>query len=174
MPVVVSTVESLTDLADAFLTVCETALATTASGIPDPSYVYPTEPVIDCCPSLIVWVSGLSEESTSPLSPAAASGHRAAFGRVNLVGLVVWALRCAPEENKDGSVDLLEIGRAAVEVQEDGWALWNGIYRALIDGTFEGLCNTVHFDRAVPMREQGGCVGWEFRLRAELDGFPAP
>lgn len=172
MTVAVSTVNSTYELSQSFLNVCETALATTAGGIPNPSYIYPVAPPVDCCPALIVWMSGLGEETTSPFSPPAATGHRASYGRLNLVGLTVWALRCAPRVNADGSIDLAEIAEISQIVQQDGWALWCGIYDAIRDERFRDLCTAVHFDRARPVREAGGCLGWEMSIRAELGGIP--
>lgn len=168
----VSTVNSTYLLSQAFLTVCENSLATTVGGTPDLSYVYPSRPPVDCCPALIVWMGLLSEETTSPISPPASTGHRASYGRINLVTLTAWALRCSPPVNNDGSVDLSEIARVAQEVQQDGWALFNGIYQAVNDGTFLDICTTVHFDRSAPLEERGGCVGWSMTIRAELNGIP--
>ena len=167
----VTTVDSTYLLSQQFLGVCETALAATTDGTPALSYVYPVETVIDCCPALIVFMSGLTEETTSPLTPPAAAGLRAAFGRLNLVTLNAWILRCAPRTNADGSIDVTEIEGVAEQVQQDAWALWNGIYRAVRDGTFEDTCSDVHFGPSRPIREQGGCLGWAFTIRAELGGF---
>lgn len=171
MTVVESTVNSTYELSQAFLNVCEEALATTAGGTPTLSYIYPVQPPIDCCPALIVFMGSLTEETTSPFSPPAATGHRASYGRLNLVGLTVWCLRCAPQVNQDGSVDLAEIASVAQVVQQDGWALWCGIYDAIRDERFLDICSAVHFDRSRPIREQGGCLGWEFSIRAELGGI---
>lgn len=172
MTVAVSTVNSTYELSQEFLSVCEDSLATTAGGIPDLSYIYPVSPPIDCCPALIVFMHALSEETTSPFSPPAATGHRAAYGRLNLVGLTAWILRCAPAMNQNGSIDLTEIAYVSQVVQQDGWALWCGIYDAIRDGRFLDVCTAVHFDRARPIREQGNCLGWEFSIRAELGGIP--
>ncbi len=174
MTVAVSTVDSTFLLSNAFLQVCEDALDTTVGGVPEVSYVYPVRPPVDCCPALVVWMGGLSEETTSPISPPAASGHRASYGRLNLVTLTVWALRCAPPTNDDGSISLSEIALVAQEVQQDGWALYNGIYKAVNDGTFLDICSDCHFDRAVPVEEAGGCCGWQMTIRAELGGIPNP
>lgn len=172
MTIAVSTINSTYELSQAFLSVCEDSLAPTAGGIPDPSYIYPVAPPIDCCPALVVFMGALTEETTSPFSPPAATGHRAAYGRLNLVGLTVWCLRCAPRVNADGSVDLTEIAHVAQVVQQDGWGLWCGIYDAIRDNRFLDICTAVHFDRARPIREQGGCLGWEMSIRAELGGIP--
>lgn len=169
-----SDVGSLYDLAQATLTVARTCLATTTAGTPAVYYVSPgSQPAFDCCPALIVTAAGLSEESTSPLD-ITAQGHRAAYGRLNLATLVVWALRCAPTVDTHGSVLSTDIEAVAEAVMEDAWALWCGFYHAVQNGTFEDKCADVHFDRGLPIQEQGGCVGWFFTLRAQLDGIPNP
>jgi hypothetical protein len=172
IPVVPSTVNSTFLLSQAYLTVCENALATTVGGIPAVTYVYPSRPPVDCCPALVVWMGSLSEETTSPISPPASTGHRASYGRLNLVTLTAWALRCSPPANDDGSVSLVEIDRVAQETQQDGWALWNHIYAAINDGTFLDICTAVHFDRAAALEERGNCLGWSMTIRAELGGIP--
>jgi hypothetical protein len=172
MTVAVSTVDSTYLLSQSFLGVCETALGTTVGGVPDLSYVYPSEPPIDCCPALIVFMAALTEETTSPISPPASTGHRASYGRLNLVTLTAWALRCSPRVNENGTIDVSEIERVAQEVQQDGWAMWNGIYKAINDGSFLDICSDAHFDRAVPIKDQGNCVGWSMTIRAELGGIP--
>lgn len=169
-----SDVGSLYDFSQSVLTVARACLATTQAGTPAVYYVSPgTQPAFDCCPALIVTVAGLSEEGTSPLE-VTATGHRAAFGRLNLVTVVVWALRCAPEMDNKGNVLTANIEAVAEAVQEDAWALWCGFYHAVINGTWEGKCEDVHFDRGLPIQEQGGCVGWAFTMRAQLDGIPNP
>lgn len=168
----VSDITSLTDLADLFLTTSEAALAATTAGVPATSYVSPAAPAFDCCPALIVYVSALSEEVTSPTAPAPVTGMRDRFGRIILATLIVNALRCAPRVQPDGSVLTTDIAAVAVEVQEDGWALWNGITCAIKNGTFENLCSVVHINSAMAIAEQGGCVGWQFVVRAEIGGIP--
>jgi hypothetical protein len=170
--VTVSTITSLTDLADLFLTTSEAALATTTAGVPATSYVSPAAPAFDCCPALIIYVAALSEEVTSPSSPSGATGMRDRYGRIILATLVVNALRCSPKVQSDGSVLTTDIEAVAVEVQEDGWALWNGITCAIKNGTFEDLCSIVHLNSSQVIAEQGGCVGWQMVLRAEIGGIP--
>lgn len=171
MTVTVSDVNSTYVLSNQYLSLCADLLDTTAGGSPDLAYVYPVQPVIDCCPALIVFMPRLTEEQTSPLTPPAATGHRAQFGRVNLVTLTAWVLRCSPRMSDDGSVNVTEVLYVAQQVQQDGWVLWNGIYHAIRDGVFKSLCEDVHFGEARPIREQGGCLGWEFTIRAELNGY---
>jgi hypothetical protein len=169
-----STVSSLTDLAQDVLAVAETCLATTTAGVPALTYISPASPAFDCCPALIVSVAALTEESTAPQTTAMDSGRRGSYGRLNLATLVVTALRCAPEMQQDGSVVVAEIETVTSQVLEDAWALWCGFYHAILNGDFEGTCNDVHFDRGVAVLEQGGCCGWSFQFRAQLDGIPNP
>lgn len=166
-----TTITGLTDLADLLLTTAEAALAATTAGTPTLSYVSPAAPAFDCCPALIVHVAALGEEATSPLSPVGATGLRDQYGRIILAQLVISALRCAPKVQQDGSVLTTDIEAVAVEVQEDAWALWNGVTCAIKNGTFEDLCSIVHIDRSASISEQGGCVGWQFAIRAEIGGI---
>lgn len=166
-----TTITGLTDLADLFLTTAEAALAATTAGTPSLSYVSPAAPAFDCCPALIVHVAALGEEATSPLSPLPSTGMRDKYGRIIVAQLVATALRCAPKVQSDGTVKTTDIEAVAVEVQEDAWALWNGITCAIKNGTFEDLCSVVHIDRSASINEQGGCVGWQFAIRAEIGGI---
>ena len=167
-----STITGLTTLTSSLLAVAAAALDDTTAGAPDLVYVSPAAPAFDCCPALIVNVASLSEESTSPLTPPAATGRRSSYGRIALAQLVLSALRCAPRVQQDGSVLTSDIEAVAVTVQEDAWALWNGVTCAIKNEVFLDLCSDIHIDRAVQIREQGGCVGWEFAIRAELGGIP--
>lgn len=168
----VSTITSLTDLADLTLTVSTTALATTTAGAPAIRYVSPAAPAFDCCPALIVNVAALGEEVTSPTNPLPATGMRDKYGRIILATLVISALRCAPKVQADGSVLTADISAVAVEVQEDAWALWNGITCAIKNAVFKDLCSVVHLTSSMSIAEQGGCVGWQFVLRTEIGGIP--
>lgn len=167
-----SDITTLTDLADLLLATAGACLEDTTAGAPTLQYISPAAPAFDCCPALIVHVAALSEESTSPLSPIAATGHRDLYGRVTLVTLVITALRCAPMPQQDGSVLTADIEAVAVMVQEDGWVLWNCIGCAIKNEVFLDLCKIVHFDRAVAINEQGGCVGWQMILRCEINQIP--
>lgn len=167
-----STVISLYDLAATLLSVSETALATTTAGTPGIAYLTPSAPAFDCCPALIVSCAALSEEVTAPTAPIPATGQRDRYGRINLATLVVWALRCAPKVQKDGSVKLTDQEAVTLAVLEDAWALWNGITCAVKNGEFESLCNYMHIQQSISIPEQGGCVGWQFSLRAEIPGIP--
>ena len=167
-----SDVNSLFDLADSLLTVASAALATTDAGAPALSYLTPASPAFDCCPALIVNASSLGEDTTGPTAPLPATGRRDSYGRIILAGLTIWALRCAPKVQKDGSVLTADQDAVALEVMQDGWALWNGVTCAIKNGVFEDLCSYVHIGNSLPIAEQGGCVGWQFSVRAEIGGIP--
>jgi hypothetical protein len=165
-------VTTLSDLADLLLTVSLGALQTTTAGAPAISYVSPAAPAFDCCPALILYVAALTEETTSPTAPIAATGMRGKYGRISLATYVILALRCAPKVSNTGVVLTSDATAVAHAVQEDGWALWNGVSCAIKNEVFEDLCSIVHIDRGQVIAEQGGCVGWQFTIRAEIPGIP--
>lgn len=168
-----STITTLTDEADALLAVCEAALATTDAGVPDRVFLSPSPPIWDCCPFLNVYVAGLREETTSPISPIAETALRGKFGNVILATYVITAVRCAPvPAGLNGLPSVADIQASAIEVEQDGWALWNGIRHAHADGVIFDRCIGVHFDGGSPIAEQGGCVGWQFQIRASIPGIP--
>lgn len=169
-----SGVDALTLLARKFLDVSEYATSLTAAGTPALSFIAPSRPTWDCCPMLAVHVQALAEETTSPLTPAAASGHRSAYGRINLARLVVTIVRCAAPLHEDGTVVTTEIEAVAAQVQEDGWSVWNALNWAIKNEEFGDLCSDIHVDLGAPVEEQGGCVGWTFTIRAEIGGMPNP
>lgn len=174
MVVVVSTVSTLNDLAAAALTVAEDALTQTDEGTPDLAYVSPGRPADRCCPVLTVHVDALSEELTSPLAPAFSTGRRTSYGRIILATLVVRIMRCAPEMDNQGNIQVTDAETKAAQVESDAFVLMNAFRWAIKDGTFEGLCNDVHFDSLRSVPSQGGCVGFELTLRAEIGGMPSP
>ena len=171
MSIVPSTVATLSDYSDAVLEVAIDALNTTTAGAPDRAYVSPAPPAFDCCPALMVHVASLTEEATSPGTPGG-SARRGDFGSIILAGYQIWAIRCAPVMDGDLLPAPSEIAASALEVQEDGWALWNGLRHAVKNGDIFERCTGVHFDGGVPIPEQGGCVGWTFRIRAMIPGIP--
>lgn len=167
-----SDINSLYDLAILLLETATDALVETDEGPPADRYLSPAAPAFDCCPALIVHVASLQEEITSPTGPPPVTGMRTRYGSIILAQLVINVLRCSTSPNPNGSVPLESVTADAHMVQQDGWALWNGITCAIRDGTFKGLCEIVHFDRATTIPEQGGCVGWQMWLRAEIGGVP--
>jgi hypothetical protein len=169
---VLSTVTSLTELAQEFLDVSEESLDQTTAGAPDLVYLEAGPlPAFDCCPALFAYVSSLGEDFTSPQAPAGAIGQRFNHGRRNLATLNVVVLRCAAELGQNGMPTAAAKNAVAATVEEDGWALWNGVHRAIRDGRFKDLCSTVYMDIGQAIPEQGGCVGWLMTVRSDIGGW---
>jgi hypothetical protein len=169
-----TTITAVYDLASELLAVAESATALTTAGTPDRSYIAASSPPWDCCPFLTVHVAALSELTTSPLVPAPATGLRTQFGRVTLAQLVVTVVRCAARVPDTGLPSVTDLEAVAAQVQEDGWALWNGLRWAVECETFLDLCSYVFVDRGVAITEQGNCVGWQFSIRAQIEGMENP
>jgi len=168
-----TTVTGLYTLAQQLMVVAEDATALTSEGTPDRRYVSPASPPWDCCPFVAVHSPGLTEEITSPLVPVAATGQRSgSYGRLNLASLAVTVVRCAP--HADPIPLPADVEAVASQVMQDGWALWNALGWAVKCGTFKDACADVHVDRGVSVSEQGMCVGWQFFIRAEIEGMENP
>lgn len=168
MPPVASTVDTLTQIANAVLAACESALAVTAGGVPPSVFTTPAQPAFDC-EMLAVLVPSLGEAGTSPLTPSEATARRGAFGSLIQAVYRIWVVRCAPEWNgKDPPLDAEKSAVAAI-VQQDGWVLWNWL-RAVEDTIFEP-CLGVHFDFGRALPEQGRYCGWTMTIHATIPGF---
>lgn len=171
MSVIESDVSTLGVYADDLLVVCETALAATEEGTP-PSWTSPAPPAFDCCPALIVHVSRLAEAPTAPASPSEQTARRVTLGGVILATYVIDILRCAANPPTSGRLPTpAAITAVAHVVQQDAFAIWNGLRAAVRSGDIFETCQGVHFDGGQPIREQGGCVGWEFIVRAMIPGY---
>lgn len=170
------------DLAVDLLNAVVAAMATTEEGVVGlTSYVTLGEPALASdCDQAIVFVSGLGEGATSPTSPPEATGMRHSRGRLNLVALTAYALRCSPITTGNGQVVSLpsfaELQETAKIGYEDGWAIWNLVNRAIDDESlFGGACTVVHFDGGIPFTPEAGLGGWKFQIRVELQGYdPSP
>lgn len=172
MPPTPSTVTSVTELAQSFLDTCSDALEQTTAGPPALQFLDAgPAPAWDCCPALFAFVTFLTEEPTAPQQTAADPGRRAQYQAINLVTTNVVVLRCAANPDHNGNVLASEKSAVAATVQEDGWAMWCGLNRAIRLGTFKDLCTIVHRDFGAALIEGGGCVGWQFTIRAQLGGF---
>lgn len=172
MSVAPSTIATLSDYADDVLVVAINALNTTTAGAPDRAYVSPAIPTFDCCPALLVNVAALGEANTSPTTPSQAPARRSWWGNIILATYQIWAIRCAPVIEEGVLPSPSEIAASALEVQEDGWALWNGFRHAILDDEIFTHCLGAHFLGGAPIPEQGGCVGWLFQIRAHIPGIP--
>ena len=177
MTVVPSTVTSMFDLATDLLSAISSAMATTAAGAPDAAYITLGEPAwAEACGQAVVQAGAIQEGQTDagglPLSP----GRRYERGRVNLIGMVAYAMRCVSvsELNSDifslpSPTTLTAIGKQSYE---DGWAIWNWVTRASRKGElFNGPCGLVFFDGSPAITPEGNLGGWRFVCRVELDGY---
>lgn len=173
MTVVASTVSTLTEEAEALLAVAETALATTDAGVPGLSYISVDPPAFDCCPALIVTVGRVAEASTSPFTPVEESMVRPKIVGMILVTYTITVLRCAANPGANGSLPSpAAMQTVAAETQQDVLALWSGVTNAFKNGDIFDSCLGFHRDPMNPVREQGGCVGWTWDLRAKINGIP--
>lgn len=133
-------------------------------GAPERAYVAPGLPALDCCPQLTVDVRGVSEDGP----PFTGSGQKPRYGaRKNQVLLVVTVVRCYPTEIPP---DPTEMQATAEQVDADGWALWNYLYNLVRSGDLFRLCA----DTRPELRQlapSGGCSGWTFSIRVEVEGY---
>jgi hypothetical protein len=158
----------LTIVAQAVLDTTVTILNTTPALAPDSQFLTPSRPAFDC-EFVAVQVARLGEETTSPLTTAMVVGNRDRFGNVILATYVIYVVRCAPEmQGSNPPTDAAKTA-SATTIQEDGWAIWNG-WRDQQDFVFDD-CIGVHFDGGVPIQEEGGFIGWQFQLRAMIEGY---
>lgn len=177
MTVVESTVASMYDLAVDLLDAVVAAMGTTIGGPPNRKFVSLGPPAWETsCAQAAVQVLGLTEEGTRDTSPAMQTGFRHARGRVNLVGLTAFAVRCI-QASQDNSQNYMPASDAQLSVEaraayEDGWAIWNHVTQLIKhDLLFSGPCGDVHFDGGVPLPPAGGLGGWQMTFRVELGGY---
>lgn len=158
------------EYAEQLLAVCLEALLITEGGEPERHFVSPTTPVLDCCNQLTVHIPLLSSEQTSP---GGLAQGKAGIPRVNLVTLVAQATRCVPVPNAKGTPpSMADQQEAARKIAQDGWAIWNHLQRSKQAGTlFDGRCPAVFLDQPLPIAAGGGCAGWQFTVRPQVDGY---
>ena len=180
MTVVPSTVSSMWDLAVDLTNAVALAMATTPAGGPLETYQTLGAPAfLDGCAQACVEIPLLSEGVTNPLAPPESTGMRHQRGRLNLVSMVAYAIRCI--EVTDGNNQMLPpfqgpsaatMTAAAKAAYEDGWAIWNWVNHAIRNGMlFNGPCAVVHFDGGIPYAPEAGLGGWRFAVKVELDGY---
>lgn len=158
--------------ASELLDACSAQLATTIGGPISRAYVSPGDPAFDCCPQLTVHVSSLSQLETSPVSPVPQPGMRPRLGVVYQAEMVVTVVRCVSVPEGGQLISAAQLDLEAQAVLADGWAIWNMLHAHHGAGTLLGpACREVFLDRALAISPEGGCAGWEFRLRAQLDGY---
>lgn len=176
--VVSSTVTSMFDLAGEFLSAVTAAMATTDAGAPDESYITLGDPAWDTlCGQAVVMIPQLGEGATNPSSPPEQTGMRHTRGRINLVSMVAYAVRCAvsvdsqnlPPFQAPSTDTLTAIAKAGYE---DGWAVWNYVNRAIDrHELFGGPCIDAHMEAGTPFTPEAGLGGWRFLVRVELGGY---
>lgn len=163
----------LQDLAADVLDVAEQILAVTGGPPLVRSLVAHGAPALDCADQLSVHVANVGEALTQATDPLAAGLRHARPGRINLTGLIVTLTRCYPAVDGEGNLPGADDETAAsATLNADGWALWNGLYRAR-DVLF-AACDLVFFDGIVPLPPQGACAGYIMQIRFELPGYPWP
>lgn len=163
-------IEDLYLQAEALLNACQDLLGTRS---PEIAFISPGTPVFDCCPMLAVHVPSIGEASTSPLL-ALDQGHRHNQGRVNLSALVVSIIRCDAESSTNNGLPNIPAKQAtSLEVLQDAWVLWNGLYRMNEDGVLFQGCGERIFDGARAIDPSGGCVGYLFNFRVSIPGYNA-
>lgn len=171
-------VTDLHDLALEYLDACSEALALTDKGSPDRQVVATSEPAWDCCDQLAVYVALPSVADTQPTGPPLAPGHRIQkYGSYYIVTLVAIVTRCVSTVDEQGRPPpAADITADAAVTNADVWALWNWIPKQVRAGAlFAPKERETFVDGAVGQNAQGGCAGWAFQVRVQLDGFvPAP
>jgi hypothetical protein len=176
----VSTVSSMWQLAVELTNAVADAMATTDAGAPDTTYQTLGAPAfLDGCAQAAVEIPLLSEGATNPMTPPESTGMRHQRGRLNLVSMVAYAIRCIPVTDANGqmlpqfqSPSPATLSAIAKAGYEDGWAIWNWVNHAIRNGSlFGGPCSVVHFDGGIPYAPEAGLGGWRFAVRVELDGY---
>jgi hypothetical protein len=164
------------DLASGYLEAIVAAMDSTDTGAPQRAFVAPGQPVFETqCDQAAVYVPSLSDGATTPTQPPEITGQRSRYGRVNLVGLTGYAIRCAAVSGSPNMYEALSDSTLSVQakaVYEDGWAIWNWVNQLIRnDLLFGGTCGIAHFDRGSPYLTEGGLTGWQFQMRVQLDGY---
>lgn len=157
---------------------CLDILATTDAGAPSLEYVSPGEAALDCdCDGngqLTTWVQGLGEAPTSPQGPTDVL-QRARFRAQPMVTIQVLVARCLSIAEGANLLPPDEMSLAAIEVQDDAWAIWNGVMRAVEREELFAKCSPFQRVSAVPLPVQGGCIGWVITFSVNIPGYaPIP
>lgn len=162
-----TTIDQLNLVATDLLNAVVTILNTTDALAPNSQFLTPARPAFDC-EFVAVQVSRLAEDTTAPLN-VTATKKRNVFGNIIIATFVIYVVRCAPMMvGSSPPTDAAKTASAAT-VHQDGWSLWNGI-RDQQDDLFDA-CLGVYFDGGVPIPEAGGYVGWQFQIRASIEGY---
>lgn len=164
-----STPTTLYDFAAQLLVACEEALATTAAGVPEISYVTVDSPALDCPEQLTVHTSTLQIDAQGP---PMSTGQRIKMDYRILDTIIATVVRCTPQSLNGNPPTPAELDALAQVVNEDLWVIWNHVTKRIRDNTlFEGACQYNDFDVARAQRESGASAGWVFTVRVAIDGF---
>lgn len=134
-------------------------------GAPTRAFVAPGRPAADCCPQLTVHTVQVFEDQLGAFVP----GRSAMTTRQNQVTLALTLFRCAETDKPMPAQS--ELIAAAMQVNADGWALWNHLFNMLRDGTLFSLCSEVKWGVLSALPPEGGCVGWFWPVEIALDGY---
>ena len=137
-------------------------------GAPERAFVSAGTPALDCCDQLTVNAAPISEAPTPPLEMGAGTRHQQQF-RKNYVGFSITITRCADLSEVPPPVTVLEA--VAEQTDADAWALWNYLWNQERSGALFTICGGVFNDRLAPITPSGGCFGWVFSFRAEVEGY---
>lgn len=150
------------------------AATTSLTDPPDRRFVSPGLPALDCCPQLTVHPGPLAKAS------ALAGGPLVPYEQVtgiseNLWSLVITITRCTANPTGAQPPPAALLAAIAAETLTDVWDIWNGIQDQIRSGIlFHDLgCKATSIGPAVPLDEQGGCVGWTLSVGAIVPGEAA-
>lgn len=146
------------------------SLAPGLLGAPERAFVSPGTPALDCCNQLTVNAAPIAEAPTAPLEMGAGTRHQQSF-RKNYVGFTITITRCGPDGDIPYAASALEA--VAEQTNADAWALWNYLWNSERSGALFTICGGVFNDRLAPLTPSGGCYGWVFSFRAEVEGYEA-
>ena len=147
------------------------SLAPGLLGSPERAFISAGTPALDCCNQLTVNAAPIGEAATVPLELGAGSRHQQSF-RKNLVGFQITITRCGPPVG-DVPPSAEEQQAVAEQTCADAWALWNFLWNEERSGALFTICGGVFNDRLAPLTPSGGCYGWVFSFRAEVEGYEA-
>lgn len=160
------TIVSLGVLSQAVLDAVVGILESTSAGAPASQFVTVARPAFDC-EFVAVQLSRLADDATTPGGLGAK--RRNVFGNIPLPTLDIFVVRCTTQVTNGMHPTDAAKTETALMVQEDAWALWNGL-RAVQDEIFDG-CTGVYFDYGIPIAERGGYVGWTMSIRSPIEGY---
>ncbi len=137
-------------------------------GAPERAFVCSGPPALDCCDQLTVNAAPIAERQTNPLNLGTSTRHQQDF-RKNYVGFLISITRCT---NFFEDIPSAAAQQAVAEqTYADAWALWNYLWNSERSGRLFTICGGVDNDRIFPITNSGGCAGWNFSFRAEVEGY---